>query len=49
MKTDNPVSIRYSLECFKKIAKKYRYMFRSDELYREINFMIENLSQDLLL
>jgi len=24
-------------------------MFRSDELYREINYMIENLSQDLLV
>ena len=32
----------------KKICKKYRYMFRSDDLYAEMNYMIENLSVHLL-
>jgi hypothetical protein len=41
-------TIKYALECFKKIAKKYRYMFRSDALYMEMNYMIENLSPMLL-
>ena len=40
--------IRYSLEAIKKICKKYRYMFRSDALYSEMNYMIENLSVQLL-
>jgi len=29
-------------ECVKKICKKYRYMFRSDSLYLEMNYVIEN-------
>jgi len=37
-----------ALESIKKICKKYRYMFRSDALYTEMNYMIENLSQNLL-
>lgn len=37
-----------ALEAIKKICKKYRYMFRSDDLYREMNYMIENLSPILL-
>lgn len=37
-----------ALEAVKKICKKYRYMFRSDDLYREMNYMIENLSEQLL-
>jgi hypothetical protein len=36
--------IRLVFECFKKICKKYRYMFRSDELFIEMNYVIENLS-----
>ena len=40
--------IRYSLEAMKKICKKYRYMFRSDNLYREMNYIIESLSVHLL-
>jgi len=40
--------VKYALETFKKICKKYRYMFRSDALYNEINYMIENLSIQLL-
>jgi len=40
--------IRYSLEAVKKICKKYRYMFRSDHLYQEMNYIIENLSVHLL-
>jgi hypothetical protein len=40
--------IRLCLECVKKICKKYRYMFRSDQLYMEMNYMIENLSEPLL-
>lgn len=40
--------MKRSLEAIKKICKKYRYMFRSDDLYREMNYMIENLSPLLL-
>ena len=35
-------------ECVKKICKKYRYMFRSDALYSEMNYVIENLSNHML-
>jgi archaellum biogenesis protein FlaJ (TadC family) len=35
-------------ECVKKICKKYRYMFRSDALYSEMNYVIENLSSHLI-
>lgn len=41
-------NIKRGLEAIKKICKKYRYMFRSDDLYREMNYMIENLSPILL-
>jgi exportin-2 (importin alpha re-exporter) len=37
-----------ALEAIKKICSKYRYMFRSDALYEEMNYMIENLSPKLL-
>jgi exportin-2 (importin alpha re-exporter) len=40
--------IRVALECIKKICKKYRFMFRSDALYSEMNYMIENMSGILL-
>lgn len=43
-KTDAPQNTKRALEAIKKICKKYRYMFRSDDLYREMNYMIENLS-----
>jgi hypothetical protein len=39
---------KLALEAIKKICKKYRYMFRSDDLYREMNYMIEQLSVHLL-
>lgn len=29
-------------ECLKRICKKYRTMNRSDDLYREINYVCEN-------
>ena len=35
-------------ECVKKICKKYRYMFRSDELYLEMNYVIENFSAHMI-
>lgn len=35
-------------ECVKKICKKYRYMFRSDALYSEMNYVIENFSGHLV-
>lgn len=35
-------------ECVKKICKKYRYMFRSDDLYLEMNYVIEKFSDSLL-
>jgi len=34
--------------CVKKICKKYRYMFRSDALYTEMNYVIELFSQHLV-
>lgn len=47
-KTHNLHNSKIALECIKKICKKYRFMFRSDDLYREMNYMIENLSPLLL-
>jgi len=35
-------------ECVKKICKKYRYMFRSDSLYLEMNYVIDNLSAHMI-
>lgn len=35
-------------ECVKKICKKYRYLFRSDALFLEMNYVIENLSVHML-
>jgi Cse1 len=46
--SQDPLVIRYALEAIKKICKKYRFMFRSDSLYSEMNYMIENLSVHLL-
>jgi exportin-2 (importin alpha re-exporter) len=46
--SQDPNIIRYSLEAMRKICKKYRYMFRSDALYSEMNYIIENLSVHLL-
>jgi hypothetical protein len=44
----DPVVYKTVYECVKKIAKKYRYMFRSDDLYREMNYVIENLSNHMI-
>ena len=44
MDSGNLNNIKLSLEAIKKICKKYRFMFRSDALYTEMNYMIENLS-----
>ena len=43
-----PMNTKRALEAIKKMCKKYRFMFRSDDLYREMNYMIENLSTLLL-
>jgi exportin-2 (importin alpha re-exporter) len=40
--------VSLALEAIKKICAKYRFMFRSDALYEEMNYMIENLSPKLL-
>ena len=48
MQGSNPNNIRVALECVKKICKKYRFMFRSDALYTEMNYVILNFSQSLL-
>lgn len=48
MSSPDPNVIRYSLEAVKKICKKYRYMFRSDNLYSEMNYIIDALSTHLL-
>ena len=42
------MNTKRALEAIKKMCKKYRFMFRSDDLYREMNYMIENLSALLL-
>jgi len=41
-------STQLSLICIKKLCKKYRFMFRSDALYTEMNYVIETLSNQLL-
>lgn len=46
--SQEPVIICCLFECVKKICKKYRFMFRSDELYTEMNYVIENFSSYLL-
>ena len=48
MKSGDLHKVKLSLEAIKKICKKYRFMFRSDALYTEMNYMIENLSQLLI-
>lgn len=35
-------------DCVKKICKKYRYMMRSDDLYREMLYVIEQASATML-
>ena len=45
---ENAENMRRALAAIKNICKKYRYMFRSDDLYREMNYIIENLSTLLL-
>ena len=35
-------------DCVKKICKKYRFLMRSDDLFREMNYVIENFSEHLL-
>jgi len=47
-KPHNLASSKLALEAVKKICKKYRFMFRCDDLYREMNYMIEHLSSHLL-
>ena len=47
-KPHNLQNAKLAFEAVKKICKKYRFMFRSDDLYREMNYMIENLSPLLL-
>ena len=44
----NLANSRIALECIKKICKKYRFMFRSDALYTEMNYMIEHISPFLI-
>lgn len=46
--SQDPKIYKTVFECVKKITKKYRYMFRSDELYTEMNYVIENLSQHMI-
>mmetsp|Transcript_5909 Transcript_5909/g.9613 ORF Transcript_5909/g.9613 Transcript_5909/m.9613 type:complete len:227 (+) Transcript_5909:106-786(+) len=49
LKANQDLNIYRSVfECTKKICKKYRFMFRSDDLYREMNYMIETFSPILL-
>lgn len=42
--SQNMQNCKLALECVKKICKKYRFMFRSDALYMEMNYIIEQLS-----
>ena len=48
LNSEDPNHRRLALEAIKKICKKYRYMFRSDDLYTEMNYMIENVSSLLM-
>jgi len=48
IESQNNVNCKLALECVKKICKKYRFMFRSDALYNEMNYMIESLSNELI-
>jgi len=48
LNSNDPNHRRLALEAIKKICKKYRYMFRSDDLYTEMNYMIENVSSLLM-
>ena len=48
MNLGNLNNTKLALEAIKKICKKYRFMFRSDALYTEMNYMIEKLSDILL-
>jgi exportin-2 (importin alpha re-exporter) len=41
-------TVKTVFECVKKVCKKYRYMFRSDDLFREILYVDEAMSQYLL-
>lgn len=44
----DPNAINTVFGCVKKICKKYRYMFRSDALYTEMNYVIELFSKQLM-
>ena len=46
--SQNNVNCKFALECVKKICKKYRFMFGSDALNSEMNYIIENLSNQLI-
>ena len=41
-------SVKTVFECVKKICKKYRFMFRSDDLFREIIYVDGAMSSFLL-
>lgn len=42
------IKIKIALELIKKLCKKYRFMFRSDALYTEMNYVITHFSSALL-
>ena len=44
----DPNVVNTVFSCVKKICKKYRYMFRCDALYTEMNYVIELFSQTLI-
>lgn len=46
--SQDPNTVKMCFEVFKKICKKYRYLFRSDELYEEMNAMIQTLGTTIL-
>jgi len=41
-------TIKTCFECVKKICKKYRFMFRSDDLFREIIYVDSAMSSFIL-
>ena len=45
----DPAIIRSCFEVFKKICKKYRFLFRSDDLYTEMNYMVDALGELIIL
>lgn len=47
LKQDDPITTMRVLRTFSPVLQKIRYMYRSDDLYTQINYVIENFAQSL--